>query len=100
MNTEIKRRIEKMLMAVVEDPAGSWDRVANFANELGGKFLGCPSNVSSCKKELKKSHKIQYGKARQGYEKIKAQPHYDFPAYVIEVPIKKAEKMILLGWTP
>lgn len=92
MNTEIERRIERMLMALVEDPAGSWDRVDDFAKKMGGKFLW--------EKDRKTAHKIQYGKARRGYEKIEARPHYDFPPYVIEVHIKKAERMILLGWTP
>ena len=93
MNAEIKRKLEQMFLKVVEHPVGDCHK---FAGDLGGKYLGCPSTVNACKK----SYKIQYGPARRGYEKIIAKPHYDFPPYVIEIPIKRAERMIMLGWEP
>jgi hypothetical protein len=97
MNTEIKRKLEQMFLKIVEHPVGDCHK---FAGDLGGKFLGCPSTTTAWEKDRKKAHKIQYGKARRGYEKIIAKPHYDFPPYVIEIPIKRAERMIILGWEP
>lgn len=90
MNPEIKRKIEQMLLDLDRSKISGRD----FAEKLGGKWLGLPSCWD------KEGRRLLRKKARRGHEIIKIQPHYDFPPELIEIPIKRAEKMIILGWEP